>query len=135
VLARTAIFEVPFVLIFIHKFYLSHVIQPAIAECPCLPDSILSHCRLVTVPRCILIDTVTIGLIINELRDQGALVLKYHFTFSNSFVIHKFTFVDVTVSEVVSATAISFVVFEVSFIEFTILILKYNRIKFNLPRS
>jgi hypothetical protein len=35
----------------------------------------------------------------------------------------------------VSASAISFVVFEVSFIEFTILILKYNEIKFNLQRS
>jgi hypothetical protein len=134
-LARTTIFEVAFVLIFIHEFDLPHVIQPTITECSCLSDSIFSYSRLIAVPSCIFIDAVAIRLIINELRYQCTLVLKYHFTLSNSFVIHEFSLIYISVSKVVGSSAISFVVFEVSFIEFTILILKYNEIKFNLPRS
>jgi hypothetical protein len=134
-LARTTIIEVAFVLIFIHEFYLSHVIEAAIAECSCFSNSIFSHCGLITVPSCIFIDAMAISLIINELRNQSTLVLKYHFALSNPFVIHEFSLIDISISEVVSAAAISFVAFEVSFIVFTILILKYNQIKFNLPRS
>ena len=134
-LAWSTIFEVAFVLIFIHEFDFSHVVQAAIAECSCLPNAIFSDCRLITVPSCIFIDAVAIRLVIYELRNQCTLVLKYHFTLSNSFVIHEFSFIDVSVSEIVSASTISFVVFEVSLIEFTILILKLNEIKFNLPRS
>ena len=66
---------------------------------------------------------MAVRLIINELGDQSALVLEYHLSLAHSLIIQEFTLVDISVAEIVGASTVSLVRSEVSFIEFTVLIL------------
>ena len=114
--ARASIIEVPFILVFIFELDFPHVIKASIPEGPCLTGAILSNRRLKTVSEGVVIDTMPVSLVINELTYQSALILEGYFPLADAFVIHEFTFVDVPVLEVVCASPVSLGVFEVTLI-------------------
>ena len=106
-LAGPPIIEIAFVLVLILEFNLPHVIQSTVSKGTSLPSAIISHSRLETVAKRVIIDAMSISLIINELTDECALVLESHLAFPDALIVHEFTLVYVPVLEIVDPAAIS----------------------------
>jgi len=106
-LAGPSIIEVSLVLVLILEFYLPHIIQAAISKGASLSSPIISHSRLETVAKRVIIDTMSIGLIIYELTDECALVFESHLALPDALIIHEFPLVYVPVLEIVDPAAVS----------------------------
>ena len=50
---------------------------------------------------------MSIGLIIDELTDECALVLESHLALTNALIVHKFTLIYVPILEIVNPAAVS----------------------------
>jgi hypothetical protein len=78
---------------------------------------------------------MSIGLIIDELTDECALVLESHLALTNALIVHEFTFIYVSVLEIVNPAAVSLRTFEVTFKILAVLILILIEQQVCLPRS
>ena len=106
-LAGPPIIEIALVLVLILELDLPHVIQATVSKCASLTGPIISHSRLETVAKRVIIDAMSIGLIIYELTDECALVLESHLAFPDTLIIHEFTLIYVPVLEIVNSAAVS----------------------------
>jgi hypothetical protein len=63
---------------------------------------------------------MAVGLIINELTNQRALVFKDHFALAHSLVIEELSLIKVPIFKVVSPSAVPLAALEVTFVIFSI---------------
>lgn len=106
-LAGPPIIEIALVFVLILELDLPHIIQAAISKGASLTGPIISHSRLETVAKRVIVDAMSIGLIIYELTDECALVLESHLALSNALIVHEFTLIYVPVLEIVDPAAVS----------------------------
>jgi hypothetical protein len=106
-LAGPPIIEIALVFVLILEFDLPHVIQATVPKGASFTGPIISHSRLETVAKRVIIDAMSIGLIINELTDECALVLESHLALPDTLIVHEFTLINVPVLEIVNSTAVS----------------------------
>ena len=78
---------------------------------------------------------MSIGLIIDELTDECALVLESHLALTNALIVHEFTLIYVPVLKIVNPAAVSLRTFEVTFKILAVLILILVKQQVRLPRS
>ena len=78
---------------------------------------------------------MSIGLIIDELTDECALVLESHLALTNALIVHEFTLRYVPVLKIVNPAAVSLRTFEVTFKILAVLILILVKHQVRLPRS
>jgi hypothetical protein len=78
---------------------------------------------------------MSIGLIIDELTYECALVLESHLAFPDALIVHEFTLIYVAVLEIVNPAAVSLRPLEVTFIILAVLILLLIKHQVRLPRS
>ena len=77
---------------------------------------------------------MSIGLIIDELTYECALVLESHLAFPDALIVHEFTLIYVAILEIVTAAAVSLRPLEVTFIILAVLILLLIKHQVLLPR-
>jgi len=109
VLAWTSIIKVPLVLIIILKLDLSHIIQTSIPNGSGLSNTIFCDCRLKAVSMTVFKYSMTISLVIDELADQGTLLLENHLTLADALVVHKLPLIIVAILEIVDSPPIPFI--------------------------